>query len=146
MDQYPHLYQAGASLKRGEAVQVTSPGLEAIESLPPAQFGGPGDRWSPETMLIAAVSDCFVLTFRAIAQASKLEWLELQCDTKGTLDRVDNVTRFTRLDITAKLLTPAGTDEHKARRLLEKSEAVCLVSSSLNAEKHLEISIEYARG
>ena len=97
-------------------------------------------------MLIAAVSDCFVLTFRAIAKASQLDWLELQCETTGTLDRVDNVTRFTRLDITAKLLAPAGTDELKARRLLEKSEAVCLVSNSLNAEKHLEVSVEFARG
>ena len=144
MDKYPHLYQASASASPGEPVLLSSPGLHPITSLPPAQFGGPGDAWSPETLLIAAVADCFILTFRAIAKASDMEWLDLECITQGTLDRVDNVTRFTRLDISAKLLAPVGTDEHKAIRMLQKAEAVCLVSNSLNAEKHLVVSVEIA--
>ena len=146
MDNYPHLYQASASSSPGAPVHLSSPGLQPIASMPPAQFGGPGDSWSPETLLVAAVADCFILTFRAIAQASKLEWLDLECTTRGTLDRVDNVTRFTRMDISAKLRAPAGTDEHKATRLLQKAEAVCLVSNSLSAEKHLEVSVEIAAG
>jgi organic hydroperoxide reductase OsmC/OhrA len=59
-----------------------------------------GGQWSPETLLVAAAVDCFVLTFRAIAAASKLPWERLSCNGEGTLDRVDGVTRFTALALT----------------------------------------------
>jgi peroxiredoxin-like protein len=144
MQDYPHLYQAAATARAEDTVHVSSKGLESLASMPPEQFGGPGNLWSPETLLVAAVADCLILTFRAIARASKLDWHALDCETDGILNRVEGVTRFTRFDIRARLTVPHGTDEHKARRLLEKAEAVCLVSNSLNAEKHLEVRIETA--
>lgn len=144
MDNYPHQYRAKAQAGSFGAVEISSDGLEPLSSMPPLQFGGPGDRWSPETMLVAAVADCYILTFRAIATASRLDWLDLSCAAEGILDRVDHVTRFTRFNLKAHLRVPAGTDEHKARRLLEKAESVCLISSSLTAEKHLDIDLEVA--
>ncbi len=144
MDPYPHLYQVGATAGTDGAVLLNSKGLSALASLPPEQFGGPGDHWSPESLLVAALADCFILTFRAIARASQLAWLRLDCETNGTLDRVDGVTRFTRFDIQATLTVPASTDELKATRLLHKAEAVCLITNSLNAEKHLQVRIEIA--
>lgn len=144
MDNYPHQYRAKAQAGSLGAVEISSHGLEPLSSMPPLQFGGPGDRWSPETMLVAAVADCYILTFRAIATASRLDWLDLSCEAEGILDRVDHVTRFTRFNLKAHLQVPAGTDEHKARRLLEKAESVCLISSSLTAEKHLDIDLEVA--
>ena len=44
-----------------------------------AEFGGPGDLWSPETMLAGAVAGCFILTFRAAARASSasIPWRKL---------------------------------------------------------------------
>jgi organic hydroperoxide reductase OsmC/OhrA len=142
MHPYPHVYRASASAGMDEAVKLAGAGLPSIDSMPPVEFDGPGDRWSPESLLIAAVSDCLVLTFRAIARASGMHWLKLDCETEGVLNRVDGVTRFTHFNIRAKLTAPAGTDEHKAMRMLEKSEAACLVSNSLNGEKHLHASVE----
>jgi peroxiredoxin-like protein len=144
MHPYPHSYKAEATAQESDAVEVKSPGLSSLTSMPPKEFDGPGNLWSPETLLVAAMADCYILTFRAIARASKLAWLRLDCKTDGILDRVDNVTRFTRFDIQATLTVPAGTDVHKAERILEKAEAVCLISTSLNAEKHLETSVEFA--
>ena len=83
-----------------------------------------------------------ILTFRAIARASKLEWTEIEMQVDGTLDRVDRVTRFTHFDIQARLRVPAGTDADKAQLLLEKAEKNCLVSNSLNAEKSITVSVE----
>ena len=45
-----------------------------MHSSAPVEFDGPGDRWSPETLLIAAIADCFILTFRAIACATRMDW------------------------------------------------------------------------
>ena len=41
----------------------------------------------------------------------------------------------------AVLEVPRGTDLEKARKALEKSEQVCLISHSLKGSKHLEIEI-----
>lgn len=144
MQKLPHHYTATATAGREENVDVGSEGLTVISSAPPAEFGGPGNLWSPETLLIAAVADCFVLTFRAIAGASKLDWISLTCEAKGTLDRVDNVTRFTDIAQHVILDVPQGTDKQLATRLLEKSERACLITNSLKAESRLEATVRIA--
>ncbi len=141
MEAFPHLYQARATADAEGDVLLHGEAAEPLASAPPAQFGGPGDRWSPESLLAAAVADCFVLSFRAIARASKLGWHRLDCEVEGTLDRVERATRFTRFEVRAELEVPAGTDEAKARRLLEKAEASCLITNSLSVPVHLETRV-----
>jgi organic hydroperoxide reductase OsmC/OhrA len=92
-------------------------------------------------MLCAALADCFVLTFRAIARASKLPWIEVDCSVEGTLDRAAGVSRFTRYVTRAHLRVPPGTDMAKARQLLEKAEHGCLVSNSVNGVRELETEV-----
>lgn len=141
MHPYPHLYTAAASGRPEGTVAVTSPRLPEIASAPPPEFGGPGDAWSPETLLCAAVADCFVLSFRAIASASKLEWSELACRVEGVLERVDGVTQFTRYTTFASLKLSPEADAAKARKLLEKAEHLCLISNSLRGERALIVEI-----
>ena len=111
----------------------------------PLEFGGTGDQWSPETLLTAAVADCFVLTFRAIAEASKLEWSSLRCRVVGVLDRRDALPQFVEFVIQAKLAVPATGNAARAERLLGKAEASCLVTKSLKAPVRLEMSIQEAK-
>ncbi|HVS16614.1 MAG TPA: OsmC family protein [Thermoanaerobaculia bacterium] len=144
MQQFPHRYSASATAGETGEVTLGAPGLPPLASAPPAEFDGPGDQWSPETLLIAAVADCLVLTFRAIARASQLPWTHLDCEVDGTLDRVERVTRFTELQVRARLRVPAGTSEERALRLLQKAEETCLVTRSLTATSHLEASVEVA--
>ena len=127
----PHIYSVNASALLEGDVEITSEGLEDLKTAPPAEFGGSGNRWSPETLLVASVVDCFVLTFRAIARASSLEWNGLHCSAEGKLDRVEHVTRFTGLELSASLTIPAGSDAAKAARLLDKAKSSCLITNSL---------------
>ncbi len=115
--------------------------LPGLATAPPPQFDGPGDRWSPEELLVGAVAAWFILTFRAIARASKLDWTDLECSAEGTLDRVDRVTKFTAFTVRASLTVPEGTDAEKASRLLEKAESSCLITRSLEAATHLEAEV-----
>jgi organic hydroperoxide reductase OsmC/OhrA len=107
----PHHYAAKATTTVTANGDITSSRLHSIEPAPPAEFGGPGDRWSTETLLVAAVADCFALTLKAIARASKLEWVTLSCGANGVLNMVENVTPFTELALHALVKVPAGTDE-----------------------------------
>jgi organic hydroperoxide reductase OsmC/OhrA len=141
MHAYPHLYQACADGAPTELVQVTAPGLPSIATTAPPQFDGPEGTWSPETLLCASVADCLILTFRAIARASKFEWHRLSCRVEGTLEKVDGVSRFTRFVSHVTLQVPAGTDAARARQLLEKSEHGCLIANSLNAQRELQAQI-----
>jgi uncharacterized OsmC-like protein len=92
-------------------------------------------------LLVAAVVDCFVLTFRGIAHASKLEWSSLRCRAEGTLDRVERVTRFVGMRIEADLTLPTDGNADVARRLLEKAEKACLISNSLDLSVDLEATV-----
>lgn len=141
MQDLPHHYHVNASAEADGNVTIKADDLPQIVTAPPAEFGGPGDQWSPETLLVGAIADCFILTFRAVARASKLEWTRLECSAEGVLERVERVTRFTRVTVRATLTVPAGTDSDKAERLLEKSEEACLITRSMNAESHLEAEI-----
>lgn len=141
MQDYPHHYIVSADAPCEGIIDVSCPGLETLPSLAPAEFGGPGDLWSPETFLVAAVADCFILTFRAVSRASKFEWNSLSCEVDGVLDRVDKVTQFTDYHIKVVLHVPAGSNQKKAERLLHKSEQVCLVTNSLTGRRHLHTTI-----
>lgn len=141
MHAFPHRYSVTARTDPRGLVMLDSPGLPPLTTAAPKEFDGPGDQWSPETLLTGAVNDCFVLGFKAIAAASKFQWTELESSTEGTLDRIDGRTRFTRFVTHARLRIPAGADEARGRQLLEKAEHVCLIANSLNAERHLEVSV-----
>jgi peroxiredoxin-like protein len=141
MQAYPHLYTVSASGNPNGSVAVASGGVPTLATAPPREFDGPGDQWSPEGLLCAAVADCFILTFRAVARASKLEWLNLECAVEGTLDRAEGITQFTRFATRAVLRVPTGTDRERARLLLEKAEHTCLISNSLRGARTLETQI-----
>ena len=141
MHPYPHHYTVQATATAEGDVPVSSPGLPELVTAPPAEFDGPGDRWSPETLLCAAVADCFLLSFRGVARAAKIPWTSLRCEVRGTLDRVDGKTRFTEILVEAALSVPEGTDRDKAAKAMERAEHVCLISNSLVAERRLVATV-----
>jgi organic hydroperoxide reductase OsmC/OhrA len=141
MEPLPHRYSVTAAAEAEGDVSLEGDRLPTLTSAPPVEFGGPGDRWSPETLLVAAIADCYILTFRALARAAKLPWIILECTVDGTLDRVDRISQFTAFLVRAELQVPAGTSEAEARRLLERSEHSCLVTNSLKGKSHLEAAV-----
>jgi peroxiredoxin-like protein len=141
MQAYPHLYNIHAAAGVDGNVTVGSDGLPDLSTAPPPQYGGPGGQWSPETLLVAAAADCFILTFRAIAAASKLAWRDIACTAEGVIDRADGVVRFTQLHLRASLVLPPDGDVERAKRLLEKAEKACLVTNSLALEPTLTTEV-----
>jgi organic hydroperoxide reductase OsmC/OhrA len=141
MEPFPHNYPVTATVSADSNVRLTTPGTAAIKSAGPLQFGGPGDLWSPEALLSAAVADCFVLSFRAIARKARFVWSDLDCDVNGTLDKVDGQTRFTDFAVRAVLTVPPGANREKAEKLLASAKKTCLITNSLNANSHLKTEI-----
>lgn len=144
MHPLPHRYSVTSKASPGVPVLLRSPGLSDLSSQPPVEFSGPGDLWSPETLLMAAVADCFTLTFRAAAQITRLTWTELEVEARGVVDRVEGLTQFTEIHLRVVLQLPDSQDTGRALKLIEKAEKGCLVANSLKSKRTMESIVEAA--
>lgn len=141
MKPLPHIYRVHLAGGSGTYAVLTDAGLPELQTAPPADFDGPGDAWSPEHLLLAAVESCFLFTFQAISRASKLVFTSLELVGEGIVDRKDGITRFSAIVLRPTLRLAAGNDRDRAMRILEKSEQTCLVSASLSTPVRLEPEI-----
>ena len=142
MLEFPQDYQVAARAETEGNVILKAEDLPQLVTAPCAGSDGTGDQWSPETLLVAAVMDGFILGFRSIANTAEFDWHALSCLALGTLDRVDKVNRFTHIRIEATLTVPAGSDNNLAQRLMEKAAAACVIANSVTAETHLELTVQ----
>jgi organic hydroperoxide reductase OsmC/OhrA len=141
MQPLPHFYKVASEAKADSPVKLQSEGVVELLSTAPREFGGSGEEWSPEGLLVASVADCFIMTFKALARASKLDWEDIACDAVGKLDRIDKVTQFVQYDLMVSLNLPGGANRALAERLLQKSKDVCLITNSLKGECLLETEV-----
>lgn len=144
MASFPHLYKVSTAGGPDGVLPVESPGLPPLETAAPAEFGGPGGYWSPETMLTGAVANCLILTFRALARTQKLEWSGLEVSCTGAVDKTRDGLKFTKFDLDAVLTIGAGADETKARQILEHAKKYCLVTASLATETEMRAEVRRA--
>jgi peroxiredoxin-like protein len=141
MKPFPHRYTARIAGGPEGYATLSSPGVPDLRTAPPLDFDGPGDAWSPEQLLLAAVEACFLLTFRAVARSSGVPFVAMSVEAEGLVDRVNGVTRFTEIVLRPRVALPAGVDWGRVQRMLEKAERACLVSASLDTPIRLEPEI-----
>ncbi|KEZ76304.1 OsmC family protein [Salinisphaera hydrothermalis] len=142
MQSLPHHYTVHAHGTAEGEVHLDAAHLPELVTTPPPEFDGPEGYWSPETLLVASVASCFVLTFRAVARASKLEWDSLTCDVEAVLERHDGRNHFSRVVVKPHLLIHEAARERLAEQCLDKAEDGCLVTNSLTADVRLEPTVE----
>ncbi len=113
----------------------------------PPEFNGHDGVWTPEHLFVASVNTCFMTTFLAIAENSKLEFVKFKADAAGTLEKLDGQGFvMTHITLRPRLTLKNPRDAERARRIIEKAEKHCLISNSIRSEISLEpqISMENA--
>ena len=125
--------------KRGIVEGETIP--RTINFAAPPEFGGEPGLWTPEHLLLAAVSTCYVATLRAVAEASKLEFDGIEVPLEGKIEKLDGGFKFTRITLRPQVTIHNEQDRERVGRVLEKAEQVCLVSRSLDCDIALEPKI-----
>lgn len=131
-----HYYDVNLKWDSDRKGTMNSPVLTtSIEVATPPEFakGMPGI-WSPEHLLVAAVNSCLMTTFLAIAENSKLEFISFESAAKGKLEIVDGKFMISEVELMPKLSIAKSTDPEKALRVLQKSEAACLISNSVKSK------------
>jgi peroxiredoxin-like protein len=135
-----HYYNVDVNWNETRKGVICSPELNrdmdsCIEVATPPEFpkGIPGI-WSPEHLFTAAVSTCLMTTFLAIAENSKLEFVQFSCKSRGKLDQVDGKFLMTEIILEPTVTIEDEKDREKAGRILVKAEAACLISNSVKSK------------
>ncbi len=141
----PHYFNVNLNWIGDRKGEISSPELSSkIEVATPPNFPkGIAGIWSPEHLLTAAVNSCFMTTFLAIAENSKLEFKGLSCSAKAKLDQVEGKFLVTEVLLTPVLIIAKESDKEKAERVLQKAEAACLISNSIKAKVTMSATIKY---
>lgn len=132
-----HYYHVDVNWQMDRKGKLCSPELSkengpCIEVATPPEFpkGMPGI-WSPEHLFTAAVSSCLMTTFLSIAENSKLNISSFSFQAKGKLEQMDGKFMMSEVILEPTVTIVDEKDESKALRILEKSEAACLISNSV---------------
>ncbi|SEW22939.1 peroxiredoxin, SACOL1771 subfamily [Chryseobacterium wanjuense] len=131
-----HYYNVDIEWKNERKGEMSSPELsQKIEVATPPQFPkGMDGIWSPEHLFTAAVSSCLMTTFLAIAENSKLEFSNFECKSKGKLEQVEGKFLMTEVILEPIVTIKNESEREKAERVLQKSEANCLISNSVRSK------------
>ncbi len=138
-----YLYRASAiwtMRRRGIASAEDVP--RTINFSSPPEFQGEPGLWTPEHLLVASVATCFLATFRAVAENSKLQVVRLEVEAEGVLEKQEGGFRFTRVVVRPRLTIADAADQERAQRLLEKAERACLISRSLSSQVEMQATVE----
>src|SRR6266536_5000145 len=68
---------------------LRAPVLPNMQVDAPPEFKGHEGSWTPEHLFVASVNSCFMTTFLAIAENSKLEFVSFKANAMGKLERRD---------------------------------------------------------
>jgi organic hydroperoxide reductase OsmC/OhrA len=145
----PHFYNVDINWKAGRSGLMCSPELSSpeassgcIEVATPPEFpkGIPGI-WSPEHLFTASVASCFMTTFLAVAENSKLEFGYFTCHAKGRLESVEGKMMMSEVQLFPDVSVFTENDRAKAQKVLQKAESACLISNSIKSKVMLASTI-----
>jgi len=140
--QLPYLYETEVEWATGRKASLRSSSFPALEIAPPPEFQGEPGIWTPEHLYVASVNACFVVTFLAIAELSKLELVTFASHAVGKLERVEGSGfQITEVVLRPTLIVHYSRDVERAARLMQKAEKNCLISNSIKTFVKLEPEI-----
>lgn len=138
-----HLYEVDLLWKLNREGILSSPVLNStVDVVTPPEFPkGVAGKWSPEHLFVASVSSCLMTTFLAIAENSGFEFDDLTINAVGKLERIEKKFMISEIELNPILTISEASKSEKGIRILEKSEAACLISNSIVSEIHLKPEI-----
>ena len=138
-----HYYDVDLNWQKDRKGVMSSPVLhEDIEVATPPEFPqGMEGIWSPEHLMVAAVNSCLMTTFLAIAENSKLNFVNFTSRATGKLEKTAGGYQITEVTLYPKVIINKEEDRARMERVLQKSEAACLITNSIKSRVILEPTI-----
>lgn len=120
---------------------ITTDGLQTAVSAP-MQLDGPGIGANPEELLIAAATNCYMLTLAAILSNRDLEYTHLEVVTEGTVGKDGKRLVFEKIVHKPVIFVNQADDElqEKLIQLAHRAEKACFISQTLKG--NVEVTVE----
>lgn len=135
-----HYYNVDVNWNHERKGTMCSPELNVdtdncLEVATPPEFPkGIAGIWSPEHLFTAAVSSCLMTTFLAVAENSKLDFKDFRCSSHGKMEEVEGKMQMSEIILEPVVTIADEKDRERAERILQKSEAACLISNSVKSK------------
>ncbi len=140
-----HYYSTTVSWTKDRIGNLASPTLPDIKVATPPEFPkGVPNTWSPEHLFVASANICLMTTFLAIAENSKFDFKSFRSEATGKLEKVDGKFMISEIELKPEVTIDDESKKEKAIRLIEKSEAACLISNSMKSKMILTPTIKVA--
>lgn len=107
----------------------------------PPQFQGPGRAASPEDLYAMAILNCFLATFKVIAEKSQFPFGQVTGEAIISSGKNAQGKLFIPT-VVMKIHLSGITDKDKATRLLNMAGQNCLIMNSVTTEKTIEYSFD----
>jgi organic hydroperoxide reductase OsmC/OhrA len=143
MIHYPLVFKVSASANEGIGANWSALSDSMPQPLPmsiPPEFEGPGGGYSPEDIYAFALMNCFIATFKVIAEKSKLTYQSLKTDGTLTVDRNESGVPWMKAFL-LKVEVAGASDVERTKRLLEKTSQSCMILNSVKTEKTFEFNV-----
>jgi organic hydroperoxide reductase OsmC/OhrA len=119
-------------LERTNGIITANNVKDAIRVATPPVFGGEGEEWSPEHLLISAVASCFMSTYLYYAGKQQLDTCYLTCLGTGQITLQNGQYIFTGIDLYPKIYVLDEERREQALTVLKTTECHCRVSNALS--------------
>lgn len=144
MEQKSKVYNYQTTVKWTEQRKgiMSCAGKPEVQVATPPEFKGHEGIWSPEDLFVASVNVCLMSTFLAVAERAALAFTSYESAAEGRLEIVEGKFQFTAVTIRPTIVLKVGADAAKAKELIEKAEANCLVSNSIKTRVMVDPRIQ----
>lgn len=139
METKAYYYETEIEWSSERAGIIHGPNLPTIVFGAPPEFKGRGGQWSPENLFVASVNACFMLTFLAVAESSRLPLVSFSSKVTGKLEKVDGSGyQITEIVVKPSVVIASANDLARIPRILEKAKENCFITNSIKATVKLE--------
>jgi organic hydroperoxide reductase OsmC/OhrA len=113
--------------------EISAEGKPSIAGSSDPAFHGDPARWSPEDLLVAALSACHKLWYLGLCAQEGITVVAYEDDAEGSMvESGDGSGQFTEVVLRPKVVLAAGSDIEKARALHHTAHEKCFIAKSVN--------------
>jgi organic hydroperoxide reductase OsmC/OhrA len=119
------------------AHEVTAPGVPPLLGSADPTFRGEADRWNPEQLLVAALSQCHLLAYLHVCAGAGVVVTAYVDHPEGVLARTSGGGgRFTEVTLRPTVTVASADQLDRAQNLHEEATRQCFIANSVNFPIH----------
>ncbi|MCH7232698.1 OsmC family protein [Glycomyces sp. L485] len=129
----------------GRDHDVLVQGKPTIKGSADRAFRGHEDRWNPEDLLVASLSECHMLTYLALCARSRVVVVEYEDLATGRMEETGGYSgRFAEVVLNPKVVISDESKLEEAVELHQRASQACFISKSVNFPVRHNPTVEVA--